>query len=272
MNLLTSLEEKSLGRRIQAGLRAQRQIRRIRDTQRQRLQQQIADGQNAEAEIVERNFPLVKWALRNKSHRQDCDDLFQEGAAGLHHAARKWDPRRGFRFATYATWWVRQAIQRGRNQFDPIHVPVRVRERIAFQQRKEQQTTQRLRPERDLAEVFSVARDAETLTAGWKALNSSVISLDDLDAHEWLVESPERDSSIWRDDFARVVRQVLSACPRKWHQAIVLHYGLHGQRPHDFHEIGQAIGVSPASASNYVRRGRQVLQQHAGAFQDYLSP
>lgn len=270
--LLTALEEKSLGQLIQAGLRAQRQIRHSKGMCRQRLHQQITDGRAAEAELIERNLRLVKWLLRGKSQRQECDDLFQEGAVGLHHAARKWNPQRGFRFATYATWWVRQAIQRGRNQFDLIHVPIRVRERIAFHQRKEQQTTPRLRREHAPAEVFSCAGDSETLMAGRKILNSNFISLDDLDAHEWLIESPEQCGTVRRDEITQVVRRVLASHPHKWQQAIVLHYGLSGQRPHDYHEIGRAIGVSAASASNYVRRGHQVLRQQAGAFKDFISP
>jgi RNA polymerase sigma factor (sigma-70 family) len=102
MALLTHEQEIALGRRIRGEDVPVPGPRQTRPT-----------PEAARARLVEENLRLVAWlANRYRNRGLPVEDLIQEGAIGLHRAAEKYDPDRGFRFSTYATWWIRQAIAR----------------------------------------------------------------------------------------------------------------------------------------------------------------
>jgi RNA polymerase sigma factor (sigma-70 family) len=116
--LLTKADEGVLGRLVQAGLvaRAEMDCTEPSRARRRELSKVIAEGDVATQTFVQSNLRLVvsiAKKYRSSVDQMDLLDLIQEGNLGLLHAVEKFDPDKGFKFSTYATWWIRQAIQRG---------------------------------------------------------------------------------------------------------------------------------------------------------------
>ena len=139
--LLTREDEQRLGRIIDAGRRATRRLSsagdRLPEEAKAELRAQVAAGERAAKAFVETNLRLVvSIAKRYQSSGVPLLDLVQEGNMGLIHALEKFDFGRGFKFSTYATWWVRQAITRAiANTGRTIRLPVHAGETVTRVQR-----------------------------------------------------------------------------------------------------------------------------------------
>src|SRR4051812_30460972 len=133
--LLTAAEEVELAKRIEAGVFAQHMAetaKRLSPTRREELQALIADGHRAKNHLLEANLRLVvSLAKRYTGRGMPLLDLIQEGNLGLIRAVEKFDYTKGFKFSTYATWWIRQAITRGMaDQGRTIRLPVHLGEQV----------------------------------------------------------------------------------------------------------------------------------------------
>jgi RNA polymerase primary sigma factor len=137
--LLTAEQEVGLAKRIEAGLFAAERMRRADDCAdtlapqlRQDLRWIVRDGQRAQHHLLEANLRLVvSQAKRYTGRGMTLLDLIQEGNLGLIRAVQKFDYTRGYKFSTYATWWIRQAIARGlADQTRTIRIPVHIIEVI----------------------------------------------------------------------------------------------------------------------------------------------
>jgi RNA polymerase sigma factor (sigma-70 family) len=135
--LLTKDDEVWLAKSIEAGHEARRQLDSGRSeltaTRRRELNRMIRDGQEAERRFVQSNLRLVvSIAKKYQASGLPLLDLVQEGNLGLMHAVEKFDWRKGFKFSTYATWWIRQAITRGiANTGRTIRLPVHAGDTLA---------------------------------------------------------------------------------------------------------------------------------------------
>jgi RNA polymerase primary sigma factor len=131
VSLLSAEEEVALAKQLQAGLKAKKRLAKaIRNPdETARLQQRVALGRQAQRHLTEANLRLVVDVAKHYLHRgMNFLDLIQEGNIGLLKAVEKFDPTLGYRFSTYATWWIRQAIGRAMaNQTRAIRIPVHVR-------------------------------------------------------------------------------------------------------------------------------------------------
>lgn len=124
--LLTAADEARLGARVQTGERARRRLTRsAHSADAVELERLVADGDEAVDAFVRANLRLVvSIAKRYARNGDDLADLVQEGNLGLIHAVKGFDFRKGFRFSTYATWSIRQAVERGRDDtMATIHIP-----------------------------------------------------------------------------------------------------------------------------------------------------
>jgi len=135
VNLLSGEEEVLLARKIQKGTRAHLQIKKDdgpAPTQKERLQRVVNEGDRARRRLAEANLRLVvSVAKRYIGRGMNFLDLIQEGNIGLLRAVEKFDHRRGYKFSTYATWWIRQAISRAiADQARTIRIPVHMVETI----------------------------------------------------------------------------------------------------------------------------------------------
>ena len=140
--LLTAEEEVDLAKRYEAGLEAERLLeerKRIAAGRKRQLNLVDRDGKRAKERLVQANLRLVvSVAKRYQGQGLPLLDLIQEGNLGLLRAVEKFDYRRGYKFSTYATWWIRQAVGRGvadkgRTIRLPVHMMERVRRALSMQ-------------------------------------------------------------------------------------------------------------------------------------------
>jgi RNA polymerase sigma factor (sigma-70 family) len=147
--LLNAVEEVELAKRIEAGLYAEHLLateRRTSATRKRELTALVADGRRAKDHLLRANLRLVvSLAKRYTGHGMPFLDLIQEGNMGLIRAVEKFDYTKGFKFSTYATWWIRQAISRAMaDQARTIRLPVHLVEQVNKLQRIRRELSQQL--------------------------------------------------------------------------------------------------------------------------------
>jgi RNA polymerase primary sigma factor len=134
--LLSAWEEADLGQRVAAGTEARAQLDRGFDDHDGRMKMIVQSGDEARANLIRHNIRLVvdyvkKYVPVMRQRSLEFEDLVQEGTLGLMRAAELFDPTKGYRFSTYATWWIRQSVERGiANRGDLIRIPVHVQEQV----------------------------------------------------------------------------------------------------------------------------------------------
>ena len=149
--ILTAEEEVELGKRMERGELARRALAetgtwRTPPEAQAELRRQVADGEDAKNEFARSNLRLVvKIASRFQNRGLPLEDLVQEGWLGLSHAIEKFDYRRGFKFSTYATWWIRQSLQRAVDNYGrTIRLPVHAADTLRRVMRTDHELRSRL--------------------------------------------------------------------------------------------------------------------------------
>ena len=164
VQLLTAAQEVELAKRIEAGtavaeqladLSASGELEHLDRVERRRLKRRVDDGEDAKADLTEANLRLVvSIAKRYVGRGMLLQDLIQEGNLGLMRAVEKFDYTKGFKFSTYATWWIRQAITRAiADQARTIRIPVHMVESINKVHRVQRQMIQELEREPTVEEL-----------------------------------------------------------------------------------------------------------------------
>ncbi|HZR92179.1 MAG TPA: sigma-70 family RNA polymerase sigma factor [Gaiellaceae bacterium] len=242
------------------------------------LMRRIEQG-DAEARdrMINANLRLVvSIAKRYQGQGLPLADLIQEGIIGLLRAVDKFDWRRRYKFSTYATWWIRQAIQRGvDNRGRAIRVPVHVAAREQKLARLERELTAELGRKPDEAELARAAglslRQLRTVQAAPRV----VLSLDrplgdeDADAFSSLFadESSPMLEQVEAGLLAEALRRAVDALPARERQVVRLRYGLDGSKPRSPAELRRELGLSPSEISRLERQAlrrlsvEQILQQ-----------
>ena len=257
--LLTKEDEERLGRAIEAGRAASRELEEldgaIPPERRRLLRQLIARCEQSTRQFVEANLRLVvSIAKRYRSSRLSLSDLVQEGNLGLLQAVRKFDYRRGFRFSTYATWWIRQAITRAiANSGRLIRLPVEVGGQVA----RIHQTQARLEAELGRtptdAEVAAELGMAPMKVAGLLRSAADPLSVsarygpEDAPALDELLADPGAEASLEAALGAmapELVQQLLQSLDSREREILCLRYGLDGHGARSRAAVGALFGVS----------------------------
>ncbi|HXW87035.1 MAG TPA: RNA polymerase sigma factor [Streptosporangiaceae bacterium] len=256
--LLTAEEEVDLAKRIEAGLYAEHKLeteRRLSQKYRAELAEVAEDGRRAKAHMLEANLRLVVSVAKKYSDRGlSLLDVVQEGNLGLIRAVEKFDYTKGYKFSTYAMWWIRQAIQRGfADSARTIRLPVHVLEMLSKLSRVERDMHQRLgrepTPEELAIELDRTPDQIEELLRTSRqpiSLDSTIgedgeTSIGDLIED---VDAPEAGELVDRQLMADQLRHALDALTPREATIMSMRFGLYDGNPHTLDEIGKALGLT----------------------------
>jgi RNA polymerase primary sigma factor len=255
--LLTAEEEVDLAQRIERGRMAREELAHsnIRSKRRLELRSLIEDGWSAREHLITANSRLViSVAKKYMGRGVPFLDLIQEGNIGLIRATKKFDYRRGHKFSTYATWWIRQAVTRAiADQGRTIRVPVHMGDQINKLLRLQHQLTQRLGREPSVDEL------AESLGVPPKKVENMIqvarrpLSLEtptDDEEDSVLGDFIEDDEAPPPDDTATYnllrehLEMVLNTLPPREVRILQLRYGLLDGQAYTLEEVGRKMGVT----------------------------
>ncbi|TQJ87967.1 RNA polymerase primary sigma factor [Streptomyces sp. SLBN-31] len=279
--LLTAAEEVELARRVEAGLFAEEKLSNTPDLDSELaldLDRLVVMGRMAKRRLIEANLRLVvSVAKRYVGRGLTMLDLVQEGNLGLIRAVEKFDYARGYKFSTYATWWIRQAMSRAlADQARTIRVPVHVVELInrvvrvqrrMLQERGYEPTPEEVAAHLDLApervgEVLRLAQEPVSLHA--PVGEEDDVALGDL------IEDGDAASPVESAAFLLLrehLEAVLSTLGERERKVVQLRYGLADGRPRTLEEIGRIFGVTRERIRQIESKTLNKLRDHAFADQ-----
>ena len=257
-SLLTAEQEVDLAKRIEAGLFAEHKLDSdpgLDPQLRRDLELVAEDGRRAKSHMLEANLRLVVSVAKKYSDRGlSLLDVVQEGNLGLIRAVEKFDYTKGYKFSTYAMWWIRQAIQRGfADSARTIRLPVHVLEMLSKLSRVERDMHQRLgrepTPEELAVELDRTPDQIEELLRTSRqpiSLDSTIgedgeTSIGDLIED---VDAPEASELVDRQLMAEQLRSALDALTPREATIMAMRFGLYDGNPHTLDEIGRALGLT----------------------------
>lgn len=286
--LLTTEQEVTLAKRLERGLLAKQRLLKMNGNasvrRRAQLEGHAEDGRTAREHLIKANTRLVvSIAKRYMGRGVPFLDLIQEGNLGLMKAVEKFDYRRGYRFSTYATWWIRQTITRaiadqGRTIRVPVHMSDRIRRLYRTARELEQEYGRKPTPE-EIAEVLKLeARKVQwMLKVSWRPLSLEQPVGEDEDAElgsfieDDSTPTPAQNAT---DNLLRErVEHVLGTLTPREARILRLRFGLINGRPYTLEEVGQKFGLTRERIRQIEGKALRRLRhpRRARQLRDYLS-
>jgi RNA polymerase sigma factor (sigma-70 family) len=255
--LLTREDEARLAQAIQEGREAKEELASstVNPARRRQLQWSAQRGDAATVEFINSNLRLVvSIAKRYQSQELPLLDLVQEGNLGLMHAVGKFDWRKGFKFSTYATWWIRQAISRGiDNTGRTIRLPVHAREqvrRVVQIKRQFEDRNGRSPSLSELADMLDIphAQVVQLLLEGSEpiSLDSPVDANGETELGDLVADSssPSPFETVTQAMLGGEVDKLLSVLDEREKEVVRLRFGLGGDDPRTLEEVGTALHLT----------------------------
>ncbi len=273
--LLTAAQEVELAKRIEAGVFAQHMLDsspELSNARRAEMRALVADGHTAKNHLLEANLRLVvSLAKRYTGRGMPLLDLIQEGNLGLIRAVEKFDYTKGFKFSTYATWWIRQAITRGMaDQGRTIRLPVHLVEQVNKLARIKRDLHQQLGRDATMEEMAKEAGITPEKVADLLDHARDPVSLDmpvgaeeDAPLGDFIEDGEATDaesaviSGLLQDD----MRRVLATLDDREQHVIRLRYGLDDGQPRTLDQIGKRFGLSRERVRQIEREVMSKLRQ-----------
>ena len=251
-------------------LRSARQHPLLTAAQEVELAKRIERGDlEAKEQMINSNLRLVvSQARRYQGHGLEMGDLVQEGMLGLIRAVEKFDWRRGFKFSTYGTLWIRQAIQRGlQNHGRTIRVPVHVAQRQVKVRKLESELNTKLGREPTDEEIAEVAELAIDEVVELRELNRAMTSLDQPVGEDGETafgdllasDRPEPLEEVADADRDRRVNALVDALPEDEREVIQLRFGLTGDEPRTPRQTAMQLGITTEQARKLEAQGLRLL-------------
>jgi len=255
--LLTNKEEVTLAKQIERGLEAEELLRSNGHTSEERacLEQVVAEGLGARDHLIRANTRLVvsiakKYIGRNVPFL----DLIQEGNLGLMKAVEKFEYQRGYRFSTYATWWIRQTITRaiadqGRTIRVPVHMSDRIRRLYRRAQEIEQERGVRPTPEELAEEMGLEPRKVQwMMRVSWQplSLERPVGEDEDSELSNFIEDeqTPTPSDTAHSDMLRDRIEEVLATLHPREVRILRMRFGLQNGRSYTLEEVGQKFGLT----------------------------
>ncbi len=263
--LLSAAEEVELAKRIETGVYAEQLLagkvgaadgaRTLADDDRRELDVIVRDGERARDHMIRANLRLVVSVARKLSGRGlPFLDVIQEGNLGLIRAVEKFDYAKGFKFSTYATWWIRQAIQRGlAEQTRTVRLPVHVSETVAKLHRIDRDLQRLLGRDPTVDEVADEAGLPVEKVIELRRVSRDPLSLDTPIGDEGesnigeLIEDDDviqASELVERQALTDQLRMVLNSLPTREAKIIGMRYGLEDGHEHTLQDVADEVGVS----------------------------
>lgn len=255
-----------LGRVVQAGIRARERMLQpdVPAADRRQLEMTARAGQQAAGEFAAANLRLVVSVARRYQRRGlELGDLIQEGNIGLMRAVERFDPSLGFKFSTYATWWIRQAITSAiARSASAVRLPTGIREKAgelrAAEDRLRLELGRSPRFEEVAAEAGIPGREAELLhTASQPPVSlSALVGEDGTELGQLLAGSEPSPELVVTDAmWSQEIGQMLGRLAPSQAKVITIHYGLDGTEPATLTQAATALGISRERARQLEARG-----------------
>jgi RNA polymerase primary sigma factor len=284
--LLSAEEEVELAKKIEEGRKAESILKTRTDLSADEIRElkfKIKEGERARKKLITSNLRLVvSIAKAYKGHGLSFVDLIQEGNLGLMKAVEKFDYKKGYKFSTYATWWIRQAITRAiADQARLIRIPVHMVESINKMNKIQKQLAQQLKrdpsPE-EIAEAMGV--DVEKIEEMLK-ISSEPVSLEqpigeeeDSTVGDFVPDekAPDPVEFAARKMLREDIRRLLNDLNERERRVIELRYGLLDGHPRTLEEVGQEFGVTRERIRQIESKAIRKLQHpnRSSALKDYI--
>ncbi len=254
--LLTAADEMIFGRRVFLGQQAATKL--LDDPNNQDLIAQREIGQSAKKRLIEGNLRLViSIAAKYEGYGLPIEDLTQEGNLGLMRAADKFDYQRGFKFSTYATWWIRQGVTRAlMNYVRTIRLPVHMEEQIRRLIVTERELEIVFGREISLDELVEETKQSKDKILAIRSYMQAIISLetpvndDDTDTLGGLIPAPDKvaedaEKTVDLEILHDLIDSIMSSSLTKNEARVMrLRHGLDGGRPRTLNEVGNELGLT----------------------------
>ncbi len=249
-----------MAKRYEAGKAAREKLIKMNgsctEKKRVELEQLVEDGLQAREHLIKANTRLVvSVAKRYNSRGVPFLDLIQEGNLGLMKAVEKYDHRKGFRFSTYATWWIRQTITRAiADQGRTIRVPVHMVDRIRVMYKRTHELEQTLGREPtidELAESLEIPKQKLEwmVRVSWLPLSLETPINEDEDESELgnFIEdqdTPTPSQSVYTKLLSEKINEILDSLPYREARILRLRFGLENGRFYTLEEVGKKFGLT----------------------------
>ena len=254
--LLTAAQEVSLAKRIERG------------------------DAGAKEEMIQANLRLVVSIAKNyRNQGLPFLDLIQEGTLGLIRAVEKFDWRRGFKFSTYATWWIRQAVARAlADKARTIRMPVHIVERLQKINRADRSLWAQLGREPTLEEIADEASltpeqvlEVRAAARASTSLDAPVGDDDDATLGDFVAgDQPLPEDEVDVELRRQVLLDALLSRPEREREVVTLRYGIDGNAPRTLEEIGVELGITRERVRQLETRALRELRHAAPALELYI--